>query len=242
MLQLKNCACAKPARIRALSDVPQLSGATAVSFFFEVFLDLAWIDLIEVFAVYWPFHFLKGLLVLGNGLVWQVIFTWMLVVFAHIHLVKLSIHLTVMPEMPGGSQRELQSLSPVDYLVGQAARVSLPGRVNPLWRRTLMVNLKMLTAAAAFASLGIAAPIAMAEDTTSATTIHEVSPRAGTDVGTTPDAMPNKQGEMEGANGAEQMDVPTEAGKKMNAPDAPVHTSPYKKTYPDEKDMGEVDE
>lgn len=95
-----------------------------------------------------------------------------------------------------------------------------------------MLNLKMLTAVAAFASLGIAAPIAMAEDTTPATTIHQESPRAGTDASSNPDAMHNKQGEMDGANGADQMD----------APDAPAHTSAYKKTYPDEKDMGEVDE
>ncbi len=92
-----------------------------------------------------------------------------------------------------------------------------------------MVNLKILTAAVAFASLGIAAPVTMAEDATPASTIHEDS--AGTGVSEAADP-----------NGEDRMDVPTEAGKEITGPDAPVHNSAYKKTYPDEKDVGEVEE
>jgi hypothetical protein len=85
-----------------------------------------------------------------------------------------------------------------------------------------MVNFKILTAVAAFASLGIAAPIAMAEDTSPATTIHEKSSRAGTgvSVGSEPNAVQYNHGEADDA----------------------VHTSAYRKTYPEESELNELDE
>lgn len=100
-----------------------------------------------------------------------------------------------------------------------------------------MINMKMLTAAAALASLGIAAPV-VAEDTTPATTIHEESPRAGTgvSVGSDPNAVQHNRDEADDANGD------ADANADVPGPDAPVHTSAYKKTYPEEAEVSELEE
>lgn len=93
-----------------------------------------------------------------------------------------------------------------------------------------MLNMKMLTAVAAIAALGIAAPVA-AEETTPATTIHEESPRAGTDIGgdSDSDAVKSNRGEAD-------------ANEDMPGADDAVHSSAYKKTYPEEPEVGELDE
>ena len=95
-----------------------------------------------------------------------------------------------------------------------------------------MVNMKLLTAAVAFASLGLAGPV-LAGDTTPETTIHEESPRAGTSssLGGDTDAMHHD----EKKNGDDAM----ESGQGS---DAAVHESAYKKTYPEEPEVSELDE
>jgi hypothetical protein len=88
--------------------------------------------------------------------------------------------------------------------------------------KIIMINMKMLTAVAAIATLGIAAPV-VAEDTTPPTTIHEESPRAGTDIGVDTESM------------AEDAD----ASSEVPGTDDAVHSSAYKKTYPAESEVGE---
>ncbi|WP_373185546.1 hypothetical protein [Halopseudomonas sp.] len=108
-----------------------------------------------------------------------------------------------------------------------------------------MVNIKMLTAAAALASLGIAAP-AIAEDTTPDTTIHEESPRAGTgvSVGADPKAVKHNRGEADDATGDDRMNPQDDAevDASETGEDAAVHSSAYKKTYPDEPEVSELGE
>jgi hypothetical protein len=121
-----------------------------------------------------------------------------------------------------------------------------------------MVNFKILTAVAAFASLGIAAPIAMAEDTSPATTIHEESPRAstGVSVGSDPNAAQHNRGEADDAvhTSAYKKTYPTESeikdtndatngdGADITGPDDAVRTSAYKKTYPTESEMKDTND
>ena len=112
-----------------------------------------------------------------------------------------------------------------------------------------MVNLKMLTAAAALASFGLAGP-ALAGDTTPATTIHDESPRAGTSssLGTDPDAMEHDKKQMDHKKDSDdavatgRKDFPTEAGKEIHETDEVVRESAYKKTYPEEPEVSELDE
>lgn len=91
-----------------------------------------------------------------------------------------------------------------------------------------MLNMKILTAAVAFASLGLAGPV-MADDMTPETTIHEESPRAGTSssLGTGPDTMDHDGKKMD---------------HKKTDSDEVVHDSAYKKTYPEEPEVSELDE
>ncbi|UAW99669.1 hypothetical protein KEM63_06820 [Halopseudomonas nanhaiensis] len=102
-----------------------------------------------------------------------------------------------------------------------------------------MQTLKMLTAALTFASLGIAAP-AMAESDSSAgsaggqTNSTTQSTGQGSASGTT--------GNM-GSGGGDSMNNPG-MDTKDSDPEAArdTHTSPYKKTYPNEKPVGEGDD
>lgn len=108
-----------------------------------------------------------------------------------------------------------------------------------------MVNIKLLTAAAALASIGIAAPV-VADDTAPATTIHEESPRAGTgvSVGADPNAAKHNRGEADDATGDDRMNEEDNVDASGDVPgaDGPVRTSAYKKTYPEEPEVGELDE
>lgn len=111
-----------------------------------------------------------------------------------------------------------------------------------------MVNMKLLTAAVAFASLGLAGPV-IADDTTPKTTIHEESPRAGTSssLGTDADSMDHDKKSMDqkdhdDAIASGRKDFPTEAGKEIHGTDEAVHQSAYKKTYPEEPEVSELEE
>lgn len=108
-----------------------------------------------------------------------------------------------------------------------------------------MVNIKILTAAAALASLGIAAPV-IAEDSTPDTTIHEESPRAGTgvSVGADPNAAQHNRGEVDDATGGDRMNPQdgAEVDASETGEDSAGHSSPYKKTYPDEPEVSELEE
>lgn len=108
-----------------------------------------------------------------------------------------------------------------------------------------MVNIKMLTAVAAIATLGVAAPVA-AEEATPATTIHEESPRAGTgvSVGSDPNAVKHNRGEVDDANGNDSSKVRDNVDANGDVPgaDDAVHNSAYKKTYPEEPEVSELDE
>ena len=101
-----------------------------------------------------------------------------------------------------------------------------------------MVNMKLLTAAVAFASLGLAGSV-LAGDTTPETTIHEESPRAGTSssLGGDTDAMHHDEKKMD--HGKKNGDDAMESGQGS---DAAVHESAYKKTYPEEPEVSELDE
>lgn len=113
-----------------------------------------------------------------------------------------------------------------------------------------MVNIKILTAAAAFASLGLAGPV-LADDTTPETTIHEESPRAGTSAELGNDSaatdrdkktLDHKKKDSDDAIASGRKDFPSEAGKDINETDEAVRTSAYKKTYPEEPEVSELDE
>ena len=102
----------------------------------------------------------------------------------------------------------------------------------------------------AFASLGLAGPV-LAGDTTPETTLHEESPRAGTSssLGTGPDTMDHDEKKMDHKNtdpddslASGRKDFPTEAGKEIHGTDEVVRDSAYKKTYPEEPEVSELDE
>lgn len=99
-----------------------------------------------------------------------------------------------------------------------------------------MSKLKILAAVMAFAALGIAAPVALADTSDAADRTHTPSTQ------TTPGAAAGDGSHTPTKSHERTSDQAEDGHGDMTDQDAATRTSPYKKTYPDEADVGETDD